>query len=78
MTWERCKSYGLAIPTENGDSIKLYYTQFDYELTPLSPGGVIFESAMWQGDFLQVRGRYNDGRPVTILYENFGVVHSIH
>lgn len=70
MTWNECKNYGLAVPEPNGTNVRLFYNQFSSQMA-ITPPGLIVESAVWQGDFLQVRGRDNHGTPKIILMDGF-------
>jgi hypothetical protein len=70
MTWENCKNYGLAIPEPNGSNVRLFYGVIDSRLA-VTPSDIIVESAIWQGNFLQVRGKNIHGEPKIILMEDF-------
>lgn len=70
MTWEQCKNYGLAVPGDNGTNVRLFFNQYSSQMA-VTPPGMIVESAMWQGDFLQVRGKDNHGTPRVILMDGF-------
>lgn len=70
MTWNECKNYGLAVPEPNGTNIRLFYNPYSSQMA-VTPPGMIVESAMWQGDFLQVRGRDNHGNLRIILMDGF-------
>lgn len=70
MTWKECKNYGLAVTEANGANVRLYYNQFSF-WPAITPPFLIAESAIWQGDFLQVRGRDSHGTPKAILMDGF-------
>lgn len=77
MTWNECKKYGLAVPTPNGTNVKLFYDQYSFQMAG-TPAGMIVESAVWQGDFLQVRGRDSHGTPKIILMDGFHSWRPVH
>lgn len=70
MTWNECKNYGLTVPEANGNGILLFYDQFSYRIAT-APAGFYAESGIWQGDFLQVRGKDSHGSPKMILMDGF-------
>jgi hypothetical protein len=70
MTWENCKNYGLAIPETNGCNIRLFYGMLD-SCPAITPSWLTVESAVWQGNFLQVKGKDPHGVQKIILMDGF-------
>lgn len=75
--WLRCAQYGrVDINPRNGD-VKLYYTQFDYQLL-MYPRFIKATSAIWQGNNIIVNGYNTHGAPVTVLMTDFFNFQRIH
>jgi hypothetical protein len=60
MGWSECKRYGVIEISPINNLVKLYHSQFSYEMLGGIPG-VFVESAEWQGDGLIIRGRSPHG-----------------
>lgn len=69
MDWQKCKNYGLAVVDPYGN-LRLFYDPYSFNLAMIPPG-MIAESAIWQGDHLQVHGRTEHGDRRIILMSGF-------
>ncbi|MDA0929884.1 MAG: hypothetical protein O3C32_00770 [Bacteroidetes bacterium] len=70
MTWEACKNYGLIMIEPNGNEVRLYYNMLSSQFAG-TPAGFYADSALWQGNFLQVHGRDSHGTKRIILMDGF-------
>lgn len=70
MNWEQCKNFGLIQIDPNNNTIKLYYSPFDYRLAG-SPNFLTIDNAIWQGDNLLIRGTDDYGNSLVYVMNGF-------
>lgn len=70
MTWEQCKRFGLIQVDPNNNTIRLYYSPYDFQLAG-SPNFLKIDSVIWQGDHLQVRGTDDYGNYYVYMMNGF-------